>query len=235
MSSETPSVSGLSNKDTFHVQVASIPTNVPHFLTFIETSTQPVLLSIAQSHKITVPSKSALDVIRNLVSDHVSSSACLGSSLPACTNLNASLCGQDCESSNDNLNDDFQLTLDLEIHILSRLLRKLKLRPLRRILSQNSVNHDRNGNCSYLRRELKKYITRLRHGKRTEEQRNKILQLEKPAGGENQDQNQRLLESWPQLVGQNLKNKIVNMFRQQTSIQLQPFSSNAVGGEATGR
>ena len=118
MSSEIPSVSGLSIKDTFHVQVASIPTNIPHFLTFIETSTRPVLLSIAQSHNITVPSKSALDVIRNLISDHVSSGACLGSSLPACTNLNASLCGQDCESSNDDLNDDFQLTLDLEIHIL---------------------------------------------------------------------------------------------------------------------
>ena len=57
--------------------------------------------------------------------------------------------------------------------------------------------------------------------------------MEKPAGGENQDQNQRLLESWPQLVGQNLKNKIVNMFRQQTSTDtLSTFTCSSCG-EAT--
>ena len=43
--------------------------------------------------------------------------------------------------------------------------------------------------------------------------RNKELESEK------EHQEQRLLESWPQLVSQNLKNKIVKMFRQQTSTE----------------
>ena len=137
--SDVPSVSNLSKNDTRHV--VSVPMNIPDFLTFIETSSRPALLSIAQSHNITVPSKSILDVIRNLISDHVSSGTCLSSSLPACTKLNSSLCGQ-CDD--DNLNDDFQLTIDLKIYILLRLLHKLKSRPLRRILSQNNVNHNNN-------------------------------------------------------------------------------------------
>jgi hypothetical protein len=162
ISSKNPSVSGLSENVS---HVVSVPMNVPDFLIFIETSTRPVLISIAQSHNIPVPFKSVVDVIRNLISDHISSGACLGSSLPACTLLNSSLCAQEpeCDDSNDNLNADFQL--DLKIYILSQLLKKLKLRALRRLLSQNNVDHDSNGSRSYLRRELKKYITRLRHGK----------------------------------------------------------------------
>ena len=35
----------------------SLPTNVPNFLTFIESSTRSVLLSIAEPHNITVPSR----------------------------------------------------------------------------------------------------------------------------------------------------------------------------------
>jgi hypothetical protein len=227
ISSKNPSVSGLSENES-HVASVSVPMNVPDFLIFIETSTRPVLISIAQSHNITVPSKSVVDVIRNLISDHISSGACLGSLLPACTLLNSSLCGQECDDSDDNLNADFQLSIDLKIYILSQLLKKLKLRALRRLLSQNNVDHDSNGSRSYLRRELKKYITRLRHGKRTEEQRNKELETER----EHQDRKQRLLESWPQLVSDNFKNKIVKMFRQQTSTEtLSTFTCSSCGEE----
>ena len=139
--------------------------------------TRPALISIAQAHNIAISSKSVVDVIRNLFSDHVSSGACLDSSLPACTLLNSSFCDQECDE--DNSNTDFQLSIDLKIYFLSQLLNKLKLCPLRRILSQNNVAHDSNGSRSYLRRELRKYITRLRHGKRTEEQRNRVIKAER--------------------------------------------------------
>ena len=72
----------------------------------------------------------------------------------------------------------------------------MRLRALRRLLLQNSVGHKRNG---YLRRELKKYITRLKHGKHTEEQRSKELKLEK----EYQEQKQQLDET----SSQTLRNK----------------------------
>ena len=96
---------------------------------------------------------------------------------------------------------------------MSRITHKLKLRPLHHILLQNSIYHDRNSSLSYLKWELKKYITRLKQGKRTEEQRSKELKLE----NEHQKQNQQLVETWPQLVNQNLKDKIIKMFREQTS------------------
>ena len=124
---------------------------------------------------------------------HISSGACLGSSSPSCTILNSSFCG---EEPDDNNNADLRLirrlSSDLKIDILSRIIHKLKLRPLRRILLQNSVYHDRNGSLSYLRRELKKYITRLKQGKRTEERRSKELKLEN-----DQKRNQQL--NWSKL------------------------------------
>ena len=173
ISSNIPFVNSISDDET--CDAASIPTNVPEFLTFIESSTRSVLLSIAQSHNITVPSKSVLNVVRNLISEHISSGGCLGSSLPSCTILNLGFCDEE----HDDNDVDFQLSRDLKINILSRIIHKLKLRPLRRILLQDSVYHDRNGSLSYLRQELKKYITRLKHGKRTEEQRSKELKLDK--------------------------------------------------------
>jgi hypothetical protein len=55
ISSENPSVSGLSENET---HVVSVPMNVPDFLTFIKTLTRSALISIAQSHNIAVPSSS---------------------------------------------------------------------------------------------------------------------------------------------------------------------------------
>ena len=67
---------------------------------------------------------------------------------------------------------------------------------LRRLLLQNSVDHKGNGIFPYLRRELKKYITKLKLGKHTEEQRSKELKLEKEYPS--QEQKQQLDETSPQ-------------------------------------
>ena len=102
MSSENPSINGISHDETCYT--ASILTNVTDFLTFIESQASScfVLLSIAQSHNITVLSKPVLEVIRNLISEHISSGACLGSSSPSCTILNSSFCGEEPDSDDNN-------------------------------------------------------------------------------------------------------------------------------------
>ena len=103
MSSENPSFNSISHDETCYT--ASIPTNVTDFLTFIESqaSSRSVLLPIAQSHNITVPSKSVLEVICNLISEHISSGDCLGSSSPSCTLLNLSFCGEEPDDNNADL------------------------------------------------------------------------------------------------------------------------------------
>ena len=135
---------------------------------------------------------------------HISSGACLGSSSPSCTILNSSFCGEEPDDNNADLRLIHRLSSDLKIDILSRIIHKLKLCPLCRILLQNSIYHDRNSSLSYLRRELKKYITRLKQGKCTEERRSKELKLEN-----NQKRNQQLVETWPQLVNQNLNEHVI--------------------------
>jgi hypothetical protein len=68
--------------------------------------------------------------------------------------FHSNFCDQDCDSDDNNVY--FQSSTGLRFYILRRLLHKLRLRPLRRILSQNNVDYDSNGSFSYLRWELKK-------------------------------------------------------------------------------
>ena len=95
------SVVTLSHSETCHVANSNVPMNVSDFLTLIESSSRSDLVSIAESHRIALPSKPVSDVIRNLISasDHISSGDCLRSSVSACKILNSNFYGQDCDST----------------------------------------------------------------------------------------------------------------------------------------
>ncbi|PPQ77992.1 hypothetical protein CVT26_015900 [Gymnopilus dilepis] len=86
----------------------------------------------------------------------------------------------------------------------------ITLRNLRRYLLSHHVPFGPRDSLSKLRRELKKYINRLRAGKRSEEQRNAQIALDEVARTD-------LHHNWPQVVSHSLKNELVNLFREQTS------------------
>ncbi|KAF8202892.1 hypothetical protein BJ912DRAFT_920137 [Pholiota molesta] len=113
----------------------------------------------------------------------------------------------------DSSGDASQTLIDFKIRILSQLAPKLSLRALRRILSQNSVAHNPNDSRPQLRRELKKFITRLKHGKRSEERRNETIAAEESLRARHQE----ILNTWPKIVQKDLKDKIINLFRKETS------------------
>jgi hypothetical protein len=103
---------------------------------------------------------------------------------------------------------------DLQVHVLNALYgSKLTLVPLRRLLSTLNVPYIISDSLRELRKKLKLYITNLRRGKRIE--RSKQEKDADQARFEEELRNLRF--SWPQVISQKLKDKIINLFREQTS------------------
>ena len=92
-------------------------------------------------------------------------------------------------------------------------------------MSRNSVEYDPNASCSQLRREFKKYITHLKHGKHSEEKRNrdKVIVAEKQrnnaiAAEESLHvKHQEIVDNLPQVVQSDLKDQIIKIFHEETS------------------
>lgn len=82
--------------------------------------------------------------------------------------------------------------IDWEVPVLSYLLPRMKLRPIRRFLTSRNVLFSAKDGIAALRREMKKYILRLKAGKRSEERRNAQLALD----AQNRED---LHRAWPQI------------------------------------
>ena len=84
---------------------------------------------------------------------------------------------------------------------------------MRRILTNLDINYQLSDPLRVLREKLHAYILVLRKGKRVE--REQQAQREKTTRFN--EQLKQIRESWPQLVPQTLKDKIINLFRERTS------------------
>jgi hypothetical protein len=84
---------------------------------------------------------------------------------------------------------------------------------MRRILAMLDIKHDRTDPVHVLRKKLHSYIITLRKGKRVErEQHEKDQKITRF-----NIELKHIRESWPQLVPHSLKDKIIHLFREQTS------------------
>jgi hypothetical protein len=169
-----------SNHDQCSLSPLSSFNDVAEFLDSIEDMTKRELITISNKHGINISSALFLDEIRTMFSDHVTSGSC-------------GLAATECD-----------------IPLLSSLQLKIKLRTLRRLLDSRNVFFPPKDGIASLRQILKKYITRLKNGKRTEEKRN--AQLAKEAS-----ERQVLHDTWPRLVQPKLKLSLLNLFREKTS------------------
>jgi hypothetical protein len=188
--------------------------SVADFFNLFESHRKPVLLSIAALHRIQVSDKPSIDSLRRQITQHILSGDCTqfsqqhppislpnGLSFPNC----ADVCN---EWQVNNIDPDIQ------VHILSAVYgSKISSSPLRRVLSNLDVQYDNDDSLPQLRRKLKSYILKLRKGKDTDRiQRQKHDKLV-----EEREQLESVRRSWPQLVPQSLKNKILRLFRNETS------------------
>jgi hypothetical protein len=207
--------------------LASLPDNyssVSEFLSSLETLPKSSLISLAKSHNIVFSSPTTSTALRDLLFDHITSGTCLSSSMAFCISFNSKV-------SNPEGNDqDMRLIeADFKIAILTQMAPKLSLRALRCMLAINSVQHNVDGNRSQLHQELKKFITHLKHGKRSEEKQNEVLAAQERFCAHRQE----IIDSWPRLVGQDLKDKIIKLFHKQTSKEALSTFTCASCGEAS--
>jgi hypothetical protein len=172
------------------------------------------LISNAAHHGISLSDGVKRDDIQNLIMKHITQGNCLqksdSASFDGCSRVRDAI-----YESEDMLpsTSDYSLN-DLQVRILSsRPVKSLTLRPLRRILQLHGVSFPPDARLSRLRRELRKFITRLRKGKRSEERRN---QENINYANFLRDKN-KLIEEWPRPVSRHLKDKVLKLFRDQTS------------------
>jgi hypothetical protein len=99
---------------------------------------------------------------------------------------------------------------DIQVHILTGVYGgEISSSPLHRVLSNLNIEHEDHDSLGQLHQKLKRYILQLRKGKDTEreqhEKHEKVVQ--------HREQLKSIRPSWPQLVLQSSKNKILHFFR----------------------
>ncbi|KAF7378322.1 ATP-dependent DNA helicase [Mycena sanguinolenta] len=103
---------------------------------------------------------------------------------------------------------------DLQVHILSAIHgSKTSLNPMRRILTNLNVEHLSSDSLRILRDKLRTYILALRKGKRVQREQQALHESTTRFN----EQLKQIRESWPQLVPQSLKDKLIKLFRERTS------------------
>jgi len=169
------------------------------FLSMIEYATKPVLVDIAKQHNVRLPLQINVETLPTLVVSHLSSGECAESEADACMQL----------VSTFHIQSDVSYMLtkySFQIQILSSITSLVRSRPLQRILSCLHVSFESTMSFAKLWSELRKLITRLKHGKRSEDARNKVIAQDEQL----RQEREKIQENWPQLVPNTLKKKIVN-------------------------
>jgi hypothetical protein len=170
----------LSHSNDTDIDHKSLNLNsVENILTSIESMYKPSLLDLANLHGVKPLTKMSADDLKNMLSDHLCKGGCLFSTFEGCkevtATINSTLSKKKIEESNDL--DCCQVD-SLFIFLLSYLLPKIKLRPLRRLLTQHKIYFSLTDNLSCLRRRLKAFIKSFKKGKHREDKKAAQMAME---------------------------------------------------------
>ena len=201
--SDGENIRHVSRSSTLMQSPASALSNL---LSMIEYATKPVLTDIAKRHNVQLPLETNREVLRTLIASHLSNGDCANSDADGCRQVITSF-----YIESDVLSVLTKFTF--QIQILSSILYLVRLRPLRRILSCLHVFTESDMSFTKLRSELRKFITRLKHAKRSEDARNSNIAQDEQL----KEEREKIRENWPQIVPDTLKKKIVKIFHDKTS------------------
>ena len=146
------------------------PTCIRDVLCSLEYAKKTSLKGVLVGHSISFPSNATCEVIRSLLSHHISSGSCLWAQGNACHSIVVGLIQEDCALVNQT---------EFQILIMSTLVKTLLVRSLRRIFDNHNVYYEAHFSLSKLRCELRKFITRLRAGKTNEEKQAAMIEAER--------------------------------------------------------
>ncbi|PPQ80093.1 hypothetical protein CVT24_006535 [Panaeolus cyanescens] len=203
---------------------ADICAQLANFLSTSEYSKRDWLDGQLCAHGLNSPTKLDLSGKRCKLSVHITSGECATSDSAACKSLIQSL------SVATGNHPERWTPVDVQLHLLGGMCPKLNNRPLRRILECLNISYDKSLSVRKLRRVLKSHIASMGKAKLKSDTllANAVAEKER----ENVKTNIRL--SWPQLVPDSLKEKILRLFKEQTSSEsLKTFSCAVCGTSAS--
>ena len=155
----------------------------------IEYATKPVLVDIAKQHNVRLPSQINVEMLHTLVVSHLSSGECAESEADACMQLVSTFHIQSAVS--------YMLTkYSFQIQILSSITSLVQSHPLQRILSCLHVSFESTMSFAKLWSELQKLITRLKHGKQSEDACKKVIAQDEQLTQERE----KIQENWPHIL-----------------------------------
>lgn len=204
----------LKNWNLSHIQIVQPPRflSIDTNLQEIETMPKIALLALAARHQLQIPARSKVGDIRSMIVAHITGGHCRGTSnVPspaACSQVIQNI------TQHTDFDDDGSRT-QLKVKILSSLVTRLRVRPLRRLLTTCGVESHPDASRSKLRRILRHHIKGLVRGKNTpytarraEADREEADRVKK---------RQEIIDQWPNLVHDDVKKNIIRNFRAQTS------------------
>ena len=202
---------------------------IENILTSIESMSKLSLLDLANGHGLKFNKElMSLEEMKFRLSDHLCKGCCLSSTYEGCMMIKSKL--------NNNIKEENVDCLDVNallIFLLSHLLPKIKLRPLRRLLTQHNISFSLQDSLSSLRKKLRAFIKLLKKAKYQEQKEESELAKKKEKEEQRESRRLRIHESWPEIVSQDQKNKIIDSFHEQTSSETLSTFTCAACGEAT--
>ena len=191
-----------------YLQSITLHHSIKALFDHFENMRKPMLLSIAVGHGLSVDHKCTLDGLKNAIIAHVSHGQCCDEQIDLRPPHCESICTE--FSNGDHVPDS---TDKLKLQILKVIVDKFTAVPLRRILNLYEIPFDNNHSTSQLRRRLHKYIRTQEKGKYVERRRTSNAARESNI----QNQLHEVRNGWPNMVSDNLKHHIHQMFREETS------------------
>ena len=174
-----------------------------NLFTAFERCSKDQLAALAASHHIECSHHDTMDHLRSKIVEHLSSGACSKSEIAAHDG-----CGPVVNEFKS------QGTVDeLRIYVLSAIRPNIKKRPLKRVLNANNIPYEESDSLGRLRRRLYDFIRHLKKGKISEHrahQRELARQIEDARVSS-------IRRNWPQIPSQTLKDRLVDMFKRDTS------------------
>ena len=166
---------------------------------------KPDLIDIAAQHGLLVGKKDTVDSLKSAILCHVASAAC----------KHASFAG--CQAVRDNYSKDNSCDPDtLLIHLFTTVVKSKSSALLKRVLTLHHIPFSATNGIGQLRQHLKWHIASLRRGKRVNTLSQHHTACEE-AEAEHTRRRENIWHNWPQLISPSLKDKILQMFLEQTS------------------
>lgn len=184
----------------------------PLACTGFERLSRAQLLCRLCSHGVDPPVRATSSVLRGLIVAHLTNGDCVAGNSPACDTIRA--------DSSSAMSDVETLRAAVQVQVLSSVVKYIARKPLCRLLTEHHIVHSSQDTLRTLRGRLRTFIGALKRGKSVASRN--LSERERYALHAREAEQARLSDlsairaAWPTPIASTLKDKLLQMFREET-------------------